>query len=634
MDEQNRDEILQDEQYSPDRAEPLTEGIDPGREEAESPLPGREETAGEPAETAREREASEGQPAETAWDMRERRTEPAGRNTYNPNGTEDERPVPTYGSYGSGSYQSRSSYSADYSGPRNEGAEGSSYRSGSRDYRDQSAYTQKEDRSRYSNNGYGNGRTGYSSNYDSYRFQTEVDPSPIEPKDARFRYRGSEEPAVRKKSPAKIIGMVAGFAVLFGVVAALVFSGVNMLTKSIGQGSRSTASSAEAEALPTPSIKLGNSEKPSAGISDIERDDTELTTIDIVDMCMPSMVAITNTTVQQYQTFFGQTVEQDSVSAGSGIIVGETESDYLIATNNHVIADSKDITVTFIGDEIVPGAIKGADADADLAIVAVSKEAVSEETRKNIRIVTIGDSDSLRVGETVVAIGNALGYGQSVSRGIISALNREVTLSDGNVHLMIQTDASINPGNSGGALLNMQGELIGINEIKYVNAKVEGVGYAIPMKTAEPILTSLGSKVQRQKVSEDQAAYIGIKCIAVPAYYVQSGYPEGVYVSEVTAGGPAEAAGLKEGDVITAIDGSSVTSSAELINYLEYYAAGEVVDFSVSRLNEKQDGFESVRIPITLGNRKDMPAESTEPQEGDPAANGGGVQNIPFLPNN
>jgi serine protease Do len=264
--------------------------------------------------------------------------------------------------------------------------------------------------------------------------------------------------------------------------------------------------------------------------------------------------------------------------------------------------------------------------------VAVKLDDISEDTKNAIRVVTIGDSNALAVGEAVVAIGNALGYGQSVSRGVISALGREVTV-DGMTHQLIQTDASINPGNSGGALLNMRGELIGINEIKYVNTDVEGVGYAIPMATAEPILESLGSKSARSVVDDDQASYIGIMCIDVPGYYVQSGYPAGVYVSEVTKGGPAEKAGVREGDIITAMDGISISSTTQLITYLKYYAAGEEIDFSISRLNEDETAFEKEKITITLGSRKDSGIDDSkeEKNESVPSDNteNGGFDVIP-----
>ena len=450
-------------------------------------------------------------------------------------------------------------------------------------------------------------------------------------------------------------------AAVFGLVAALVFLAVTSLAgRKVSEPKAESKS--EITAIPTPEIAVGRPDteaetesQPAAAAYDDAAEAPVLTVPQVVEQCMPSMVAITNTTIEEYQDFFGGRSQQESVSAGSGIIVGETETELLIATNNHVIQNSKDITVTFIDENVIPGTIKGMDADNDLAIVAVKLDDISQETRDAIRIITIGDSDAVVVGESVVAIGNALGYGQSVSAGIISALNREVTI-DGQSHRLLQTDASINPGNSGGALINMRGELIGINEVKYVDETVEGVGYAIPMATAEPILDSLGSKTARQKVPDDQASYIGIKCIDVPSYYVQAGYPSGVYVSEVTEGGPAEAAGLKEGDIITAIDGIGVSSSSQLINYLQYYAAGEVIDFSVSRLNDDNTAFESSKIAITLGSKKEAgllddneepenssdqgedtsgeeaPAEEEAPEEEAPAEESNGFGEFPILP--
>ena len=329
-----------------------------------------------------------------------------------------------------------------------------------------------------------------------------------------------------------------------------------------------------------------------------------MTVPEVVQMCLPSMVAITNTTVEEYRDYFGGTRTYENVSAGSGIIIGGTETELLIATNNHVIANSSDITVTFIDDSVCSGTVKGQASDEDLAIISVNLSDISAETKEQIAIVAIGNSDELQVGETVVAIGNALGYGQSVSRGVVSALNRDVTV-DGVTHTLIQTDASINPGNSGGALLNLRGELIGINEVKYVNTEVEGIGYAIPINVAEPILTNLGSRVQREKVGDEDRAYIGIKCVGVNSEYVQYGYPAGVYVSEVTPGGPADQAGLRTGDIITAIDGVPVSTTDQLLDNLEYYAAGETVDFSVSREGAQIGTFETTKIPITLGRRSE-----------------------------
>ena len=520
-----------------------------------------------------------------------------------------------------------------------------------------------EYKNRFSNDGYGKGRTGYSSSYDSYRFETPVDPAPIEPGEAQYtrkKKKAEHKAKTENKITGKKIGFIAGIAALFGLVAAIVFLGITALFGNKVQEAPSRNNGGSI-AAPTPSIILGEPDEDtsvaSAGTSDATATVVELTVPQVVQQCMPSMVAITNTTIEEYRDFFGGRSTQESVSAGSGIIVGETETELLIATNNHVIENSKDITVTFIDESAITGTIKGMDSDNDLAIVAVKLDDISEETKDAIRIITIGNSDDMVVGESVVAIGNALGYGQSVSAGIISALGREVNI-DGTPHSLIQTDASINPGNSGGALINMRGELIGINEVKYVDETVEGVGYAIPMSTAEPILSSLGSKAARQKVDDSQASYIGIKCIEVPSYYVAAGYPAGVYVSEVTKGGPAEAAGLKEGDIITAIDGISVTSSSQLINYLQYYAAGETIDFSVSRLNKDNTAFDKSKMPITLGNKNDAglvedngddeqdasvpdesvqdeePAEDTEenseqPEEGSEEQPEGG---FPFLP--
>ncbi|MBR0378510.1 MAG: trypsin-like peptidase domain-containing protein [Lachnospiraceae bacterium] len=525
------------------------------------------------------------------------------------------------------------------------------------------AAPENEYKNRFSNDGYGKGRTGYSSSYDSYRFETPVDPAPIEPNEAQYNNK-KKKVAHKEKNENKItgkkVGIIAGIAALFGLVAAVVFLGITALFGNKVQEAPSRNNGGSI-AVPTPSIILGEPDEDtsvaSAGTSDATATVVDLTVPQVVQQCMPSMVAITNTTIEEYRDFFGGRSTQESVSAGSGIIVGETETELLIATNNHVIENSKDITVTFIDESAITGTIKGMDSDNDLAIVAVKLDDISNETKDAIRIITIGNSDDMVVGESVVAIGNALGYGQSVSAGIISALGREVNI-DGTPHSLIQTDASINPGNSGGALINMRGELIGINEVKYVDETVEGVGYAIPMSTAEPILSSLGSKAARQKVDDSQASYIGIKCIEVPSYYVAAGYPAGVYVSEVTKGGPAEAAGLKEGDIITAIDGISVTSSAQLINYLQYYAAGETIDFSVSRLNEDNTAFDKSKVPITLGNKNDAglvedngddeqdasvpdesvqdeePAEDTEenseqPEEGSEEQPEGG---FPFLP--
>ena len=514
--------------------------------------------------------------------------------SYDPNGAEDERPV--YGSY----------YGIDKTENVSE--------TGDRPAQSESETPKKV----------------YTSKYDAYRFTTPEGNSSESPRyaDPVKKDERSDRTSGKKKTGflGRLLSAVV-LAVVFGGIAAAVFLGTLKLTGFTIPEKQEAQETAQN--VPTQIPVLGNSENSvTAGKSDISASvGEELTVPQVVELCMPSMVSITNTSISQYYDFFGGSSSRENVSAGSGIIVGETDTELLIATNNHVITNSSEITVTFIDEEAIAGTVKGTDADNDLAIVAVKLDDISEDTKNAIRVVKIGDSDALAVGESVVAIGNALGYGQSVSRGVISALGREVTV-DGMTHQLIQTDASINPGNSGGALLNMRGELIGINEIKYVNTNVEGVGYAIPMATAKPILESLGSKSARSVVDDDQASYIGIMCIDVPGYYVQSGYPAGVYVSEVTKGGPAEKAGVREGDIITAMDGISISTTSQLITYLKYYAAGEEIDFSISRLNEDETAFEKAKITITLGNRKDSGIDestenNTESAPSDNTENGG-----------
>ncbi len=556
-------------------------------------------------------------------------SQPSGtvRSGYNPNGTEDERPA--------GSSYNTSSYGSQYAGNAGTKYDGSASSFGSApNYGNSANYDNSP------NSGYRNTSQGYSSNYDSYRFET---PHPAAGTGSGTQYSFQPDHKSRhsgkKNEIGKKIGLIAGLGALFGLIAALVFFGVTLVANSVsGKGTGSGKGSVTA--APTPTVTIGNTQKGSSS-SSTGKSDTDsaadsgkdMTVPEVVSDVMPSMVAITNTSIQEYQNIFGQSQKAESVSAGSGIIVGETDTELLIATNNHVISDSSEITVTFVDEAAVAGTVKGADSENDLAIVAVKLSDISSDTLGKIKVVTIGDSDQCQVGESVVAIGNALGYGQSVSSGIVSALNREVTV-DNVTHKLIQTDASINPGNSGGALLNMRGELIGINEVKYVDTEVEGVGYAIPTATAKPILQALGNKATRQKVSSDQASYIGIKCIDVPDSYVQSGYPDGVYVSEVTKGGPADKAGIKVGDIITGIDGYSVTGTSELLNELAYYAAGETIDFSVSSVNSAKTAYEGKKVSVTLGSKADAgltdstgdSSSDSGTDESSAAENSGGTQ--------
>lgn len=324
----------------------------------------------------------------------------------------------------------------------------------------------------------------------------------------------------------------------------------------------------------------------------------------IVDEVMPSIVAITNMTEAQYRNFFGQVQNYESESAGSGIIIGQ-DNDYLyIVTNNHVVAGATSLTVCFVDDQTVTAEVKGTDSNSDLAVVAVKISDISGDTMKNIKVATMGDSDSVKVGESAIAIGNALGYGQSVTTGVISALDREVTLQDESTgstttNALIQTDAAINPGNSGGALLNLQGEVIGINSAKYSDTAVEGMGYAIPIATAKPIIDDL---IQRETVDEAESAYLGIAGADITEDVSKTyNMPRGIYVTKVVENSAADEAGIQKGDILTAFDGKKVSSMEGMQEMLRYYKAGEKIKVTVQQANNGQ--YEEKELEVTLGKK-------------------------------
>ena len=301
--------------------------------------------------------------------------------------------------------------------------------------------------------------------------------------------------------------------------------------------------------------------------------------------------------VQKVQSFFGSYQEVPSESAGSGIIIGQNDSELLVVTNNHVVENSETLTVTFCNDESVEAAVKGTDSARDLAVVAVPLDSIPDDTMKQIKTAVIGDSDSLKVGEPAIAIGNALGYGQSVTTGIISAKERTIDGYDGDY---IQTDAAINPGNSGGALLNINGELIGINSAKISDSTVEGMGFAIPISDVSDIIENLMNKETRTKVDEDEQGYLGIKGYDVNETGAQMyNMPTGVYIAEVTEGGAAEKAGLSKGTIITAFDGSSVSSMDSLKGQMAYYKAGETVTITV-QVPENNGEYTESKVEVTL----------------------------------
>ena len=383
-------------------------------------------------------------------------------------------------------------------------------------------------------------------------------------------------------------------ALIFGLVGGGVFTGVSYV------GTRAISNSSTASAKLTTTTSGGTKQTSSGDAKDL----TDVSSV--VDEVMPSIVAITNTGTVTYNSFFGKKSQQ-SQSCGSGIIVSEDDDYLYIATNNHVVADSEELTVQFDDDSVVKAEIRGTDPDDDLAVVRVKKSDLGKDTYSNIKIATIGDSDSVVVGSPAIAIGNALGYGQSVTTGIVSALNRTVTTQDSQTgetvtnNKLIQTDAAINPGNSGGALLNENGEVIGINSVKYSSTEVEGIGYAIPMSVAKPIIESL---IQDGKYTNENQAYLGIKGGDVSSEMVAYGFPQGVYVSSVSAGSGAANAGLQEGDIITAIDSTKISSMAELQSALKSYQAGDKVTLTVARQSGRQ--YEESKVEVTLSSAKDI----------------------------
>ena len=321
----------------------------------------------------------------------------------------------------------------------------------------------------------------------------------------------------------------------------------------------------------------------------------------VVEKVMPAMVSIVNNFTET-ANIFGQQYSQEEAASGSGIIVGKTDDELLIVSNNHVVESADTLTVTFIDGSEAQAQIKGLDSDMDLAVIAVSLSDLSEDTKNAITVATLGNSDDLKLGEPVIAIGNALGYGQSVTNGIVSALNREITLENGSTGTFIQTNAAINPGNSGGALLNMNGEVIGINSNKIGGTTVEGMGYAIPITSASPIIADLMERQTRTKVAEDEIGYIGISLQEVTSQISQMyNMPEGIYVVSVEEGSAADNAGIMKGDIITKFDGSSITSYSDLQKTLQYYAAGDSATVTVQR---PQNGeYVSIELSLTLGSR-------------------------------
>ena len=388
-----------------------------------------------------------------------------------------------------------------------------------------------------------------------------------------------------KKGYMKKVALVVGAAVLFGAVGGVTMQGTSYLTgKLLGKNTKSTVGT----------TKTVSNAKLTTSTSTVTSDVS-----DIVENTLPSIVSITNMSVQEVQNFFGGISQQESESAGSGIIISQNDSELLVVTNNHVVEGSDTLTVTFNDGNSVEAQIKGTDSARDLAVVAVPLDKISDDTMNAIKVATLGDSDSLKVGEPAIAIGNALGYGQSVTSGIVSATERTLDGYEGGT--LIQTDAAINPGNSGGALLNANGEVIGINSAKINSSAVEGMGFAIPISDASDVIQNLMNKETRSKVSDEERGYLGIKGYDVSEEGAQMyNMPTGVYVKEVMSGGGSEKAGLTKGSIITGFEGSSISGMSSLQEQLQYYKAGEEVTLTV-QIPDKNGEYTEKDIKVTLG---------------------------------
>lgn len=415
---------------------------------------------------------------------------------------------------------------------------------------------------------------------------------------------------------AKKIGAVALSAVLFGGVAGGVFTGVTYAT-----GATAKAQSTQTDSSKQETTKTTLQTTTFSGSTGSSASAQSLDVSSIAKNAMPSIVAITNKSVQEVQDYFSMfsrgsgTQEQEVESQGSGIIIGQNDSELLIATNNHVVEDADTLSVCFVDDQAYEATVKGTDADNDLAVIAVKLSDISDDTMSQIKIAEIGDSDQLQVGEQVVAIGNALGYGQSVTTGVISALNRKIDSSNSEEGTsLIQTDAAINPGNSGGALLNMRGEVIGINSNKIGGSSIEGMGYAIPISTARPIIEDLMERQTRTKYSEEERGYLGISCINVTSDLSENfSMPQGIFVAQVYSGTGAEAAGLVRGNIVVAFDGVTVQNQEELTKQMQYYKAGESVEITI--MVNSANGYQQKNVTVTLSSYDQINAASKAAQE-------------------
>ena len=409
-----------------------------------------------------------------------------------------------------------------------------------------------------------------------------------EPDDMNGMNEETPKPKKNRKVPKPVKLVCAGVA--FGLVASVTFQTGNYVgTKVFGTTTTNGKTAKTAQTVDGAKLTTSSS---STGTSDVAT---------IAKNAMPSIVSITNMSVQEVQSFFGGTQQQESTSVGSGIIFGQTDSELLILTNNHVVEGNEKLTVTFVDNESVEANVKGTDSTKDLAVVAVKISDVKDSTMDEIAVATMGDSSKLEVGEQVVAIGNALGYGQSVTSGIVSATERTLDGYEGGT--LIQTDAAINPGNSGGALLNSNGEVIGINTAKVATDSVEGMGYAIPISDASDTIQNLMNQETKTKVSEAEQGYLGIQGVDVSDESAKMyNMPTGVYISDVVKNGGAQQAGLTKGSVITGLEGTTISDMNSLKEQLQYYRVGDKVKVTVQVPGNNGEYTEKT-VEVTLGSK-------------------------------
>lgn len=459
-----------------------------------------------------------------------------------------------------------------------------------------------------------------------------TDDSGQQPRYEHYQFHEEQRTVLKPSGPSghrrnqnsfqKKAGATIALAVIFGLVAAVVFQAANFAADRFLNTGKSSV-----QIKTTDSVDLQETAPDDSTADKVLSDSENGTVAAVAQASMPSVVAITTVSVQEIPSFFGYSSHQyKSASTGSGIIVGDNDDELLIATNNHVVDGATTLSVCFIGDDVanaetetvnagdngdlnvedaVSAKIKGTDADNDLAVVAVKKSDIPEDTLNQIKIAQIGSSDDLAVGQQVVAIGNALGYGQSVTSGWISALNRTISTDDGtNSTGLIQTDAAINPGNSGGALLNMKGELIGINSAKYADSAVEGMGYAIPISKAKPILEELMNRETREKVDSSKKGYLGVSLANLTTEAIEMyNMPTGAFVRSVEDDSPAQEAGICKGDIIVKFDGQKVSDGDDLLDKLQYYKSGEKIEAVIARATNGE--YEENTVELTLGTRPD-----------------------------